>query len=149
MTGPVVVAYDGSPDADRAVRTVAEVFQGRPVVIATAWVKVTRLGPSEIWTTASDPETDAAGAKRADETAERGVQLARDCGVADASKRVESEGGRLWQSILDVADDVEASAIIVGATGHSAIAEKMLGSVSRAIAQHAERPVLIVPRQGS
>jgi len=149
MNGPLVLAYDGSADADRAVRAAADLFPGKPLIVVTAWVRVTRLGPSEIWTSASDPETDAAGEAHADEIAERGVQLAHECGVTEVSKRVDSEGGRVWKTVLAVADDVEASVIIIGARGHSAFAEKLLGSVSHAVVQHAERPVLLVPHNVS
>ena len=44
-----------------------------------------------------------------------------------------------------MADRHDASLIVLGARGLSAFKSMLLGSVSHSVAQHAHRPVLIVP----
>ena len=48
-------------------------------------------------------------------------------------------------TILAEADDVGASAIVLGSRGLTGMKSLPLGSVSHAVLQHAERPVIIVP----
>ena len=52
-------------------------------------------------------------------------------------------------SVAAVTGLQKSDLIIIGARGHSAFAEKLLGSVSHAVVQHAERPVLLVPHNVS
>ena len=54
-----------------------------------------------------------------------------------------------WQGILEVADDVDASVIVVGSRGLKGVKELIEHSMSRALAAHASRPVLVIPPAGS
>lgn len=47
--------------------------------------------------------------------------------------------------ILAVADEVDASLIVMGARGTPSLAEMFLGSVSHQVVRRARRPVLVVP----
>jgi nucleotide-binding universal stress UspA family protein len=51
----------------------------------------------------------------------------------------------LWEGIVDVADDIDAAVIVIGSRGLKGIREQFEGSVSHEVAEHAGRPVLIVP----
>jgi nucleotide-binding universal stress UspA family protein len=53
--------------------------------------------------------------------------------------------GKSWRAICDVAEELDAATIVVGARGLSRLESVLLGSVSSAVAVHAKRPVLIVP----
>ena len=46
---------------------------------------------------------------------------------------------------LSEADDAKANAIVLGTRGLTGLKSLMLGSVSHAVVQHADRPVIIVP----
>jgi nucleotide-binding universal stress UspA family protein len=48
-------------------------------------------------------------------------------------------------TILSQADAVDADAIVLGSRGRGGIGSFLLGSVSAAVVQSADRPVLIVP----
>jgi nucleotide-binding universal stress UspA family protein len=50
-----------------------------------------------------------------------------------------------WMGIIDVADEVDASVIVVGSRGVNRLHEDLEGSTSHDLARHAGRPVLIVP----
>lgn len=75
------------------------------------------------------------------EQVSRGVELARSAGF-EAQGRIAH--GKPWRTICDVADELDAPAIVLGARGLSRIGSALLGSVSTAVATHAGRPVLII-----
>jgi nucleotide-binding universal stress UspA family protein len=52
-----------------------------------------------------------------------------------------------WRSdrAIDVADEIDASVIVIGSQGLKGICERFEGSVSHEVAEHAGRPVSIVP----
>jgi nucleotide-binding universal stress UspA family protein len=74
---------------------------------------------------------------------EDGVARARSVGF-EAHGR--TAPGKPWQVICDIAEEIDASTIVLGARGRSEVQSVLLGSVSAAVATHADRPVLIVPR---
>ena len=81
-----------------------------------------------------------------DETKAR-VTLDAALALLEASA-AETEGavvhGHVVQEILRAADDVRADLLVVGASGHSAIARFLLGTVTERVARHARCPVLVV-----
>ena len=50
-----------------------------------------------------------------------------------------------WQSIVRLADELDAGLIIVGSHGFNGLRPLVLGSVSHQLAHHAHQPVLAVP----
>jgi hypothetical protein len=50
-----------------------------------------------------------------------------------------------WESILEHAAEVQADMIVVGSRGLSPVRSVLAASVSRAVVQHFEHPVLVVP----
>jgi nucleotide-binding universal stress UspA family protein len=76
----------------------------------------------------------------------RGIELATAAGFA-AEGRVER--GKPWRVICDVAGEIDAAVIVLGARGLSRIESMVLGSVSAAVVVHAGRPVLVVPPTAS
>ena len=53
----------------------------------------------------------------------------------------------IWKGIARVADDRDASVIVLGSHGKSGLAGVFLGSVASAVAAHSGRTVLIVHRR--
>jgi len=71
------------------------------------------------------------------------AQLARSSGF-DAEVRT-TLAGPTWQGIVELADELDAPVIVIGSRGLSGVKEIVEGSVSHQVAEHAGRPVLIVP----
>jgi nucleotide-binding universal stress UspA family protein len=144
---PILLCFDGSEDARRAIHDAGRLLAPCPAVVLTVWEAARDL-------TVLDPlgdvvgrlsgiyaELDEVGLQAARDVAERGAQLARDAGF---ESRTRVECGPVWRTIAAVAADEDAAAIVVGARGLSGAAA-VLGSVSSHVSRHAGRPVLVVP----
>ena len=78
----------------------------------------------------------------ASEKAEQGAELAR-AGGFDATARVER--GKPWETICEVAEELDAEPIVIGSRGLGRAQSALLGSVSAAVIAHAKRAVLVGP----
>jgi nucleotide-binding universal stress UspA family protein len=56
---------------------------------------------------------------------------------------------REWRSILDAADEYDASVVVLGSRGEDGSAAPILGGVSNGVVRHCRRPVLIVPAEAA
>jgi nucleotide-binding universal stress UspA family protein len=53
--------------------------------------------------------------------------------------------GRVAQSILRYADEIDADLIVIGSNGHGVMSELLIGSVANKVIHLSKRPVLLVP----
>jgi nucleotide-binding universal stress UspA family protein len=142
--GPILICYDSSDGADRAIDAAAALFgPGRATVLdlgppLTAAESLATLSP--VVPGAAFEELNAADAMT---RAEVGAERARRAGwAADARSGI---GAPTWEGIVDVADELDAKVIVLGSRGLNGAHELFEGSVSHDVAEHAGRPVLIVP----
>jgi nucleotide-binding universal stress UspA family protein len=75
--------------------------------------------------------------------AEAGAARARRAGL-DAEP-LATIAPTTWQGIVDVADDLDVSVIVIASRGRSDLRELARGSLSHDVATHTRQPVLIVP----
>lgn len=52
--------------------------------------------------------------------------------------------GKPWKAIGEVAHELDAATVVLGARGLSRVQSVLLGSVSAAVSAHADRPVFII-----
>ena len=78
--------------------------------------------------------------------AEVGAEHARKAGF-EAKPRADLSAPA-WEGIVAVADEIDAPVIVLGSRGLKGVREVFEGSVSHDVAEHASRPVLIVPPPG-
>jgi nucleotide-binding universal stress UspA family protein len=141
---PILFAFDGSEHARIAIQHAArELRPGRHAVVLTVWQSwgAAMVGGAAL----SLPEDLAVYVE--DETskvAAEGARLARQVGFK--ATPVANRGDPVWQRIVDVADEVSASVIVLGSHGRTGISHVLLGSVAEAAARHTDRNVLIVHR---
>lgn len=152
LLGPVLLAFDGSKDAAAAIEAAGNLLGARDAVVVTAWE------PAATWV-AYDPVTvlaspverlisHAAGLDdslrdTAESTMQRGVELAAAAGFNPEGRVVR---GKPAHVISDVAEEIGANPIVVGARGAGRIESALLGNVSGALVMHTKCPVLVVPR---
>jgi nucleotide-binding universal stress UspA family protein len=163
--GPVLLCYDGSDPARRAIERAGRVVGGGEAIVLTAWES---LGPAILRNLPSGGTTigreargiaedvvedlDASTAEMARATAGEGADLAATAGfdarplarraVARAAERTAVTA---WRTILDVADEEGAELIVLGSRGRSGVKAVVLGGVSYGVVHNSKRPVLIVP----
>jgi nucleotide-binding universal stress UspA family protein len=150
---PVVVAFDGSPESQAAVRAAAELFPDRRLVVASVW----ESGLAMAMASSSDPTgigyapptgemimaVDRAQHDRAAEVADDGVRVAREAGATAEAHPVADEAD-IARTVADLAAELDAGAIVVGSRGRGAVRSRLLGSTSTALLHHASTPVLVV-----
>lgn len=146
---PVLVCYDGSPSATRAIETVATLMQDREVVLVHVWnPPLPYLSDSfsepEGTSAAAHDELDATTHDFAQKRLNEGESAARAAGL-NVTPRLERSDASVAQAILSVASALAAEVIVVGTHGHTPVQSKPLGSVSDDVLRHATLPVLIVP----
>ena len=145
MTEQILICYDGSDDGERAIATAAALLGPRDAVVLTVAPAMTfaesMAATSSVVPGGAFEDLNEADARR---RAEAGAALARRAGLhAEARATIAST---TWQGIVDIADELDAAAIVIGSRGLGGLREFARGpSVSHDVATHARRPVLVVP----
>jgi nucleotide-binding universal stress UspA family protein len=138
-------AYDGSDLARLAIDEAGKQLEsGRDALVACVWqpFEVGFVLPTEMRLNATQ-----AGEVRtaAEETAAVGASLAEAAGFRARSRAV--EGAPTWKALVELAEECDASLIVLGSHGRTGIPDVLLGSVAGAVAARSRRPVLIVHRR--
>jgi nucleotide-binding universal stress UspA family protein len=154
--GPILVGYDGSPRSDHAISEAGVLLSGRPALVVVVYEQGTGFEMIELPTAAMGVppaeidvrtalEVDRAMAERAQRLARHGAELAGAAGFAevDALAVADDVDRSVAETLVTVAGERDAAAIVVGAHGHGRLGE-LLGSVSRDVIRHADRPVVVV-----
>jgi nucleotide-binding universal stress UspA family protein len=149
--GPLLLCYDGSEDAKRAVEAAGTLFAGQRALVLTAWRPAVALRNFSWWAAtaraAGLAEPDQASAEAGGRLAEEGARLASEVGLRAEPVAVVATGP-VSMTIGEVADRHDAEVIVMGSRGLTGLRSMVLGSVSSAVARHADRPTLIIRRPG-
>ena len=151
--GPVVIGYDGSPVADRALEEAAGLLAERPALVVVVW-EAGRAFEAALSPLAFDfavpsidlrtaAELDQAAYAAAERTAQQGAARARSMGLP-AESLVVADDVTVADTLVRVAGEQDAPALVVGAHNHGALSEALLGSTSRDVVRHAPCPVVVV-----
>jgi nucleotide-binding universal stress UspA family protein len=151
----ILLAYDGSADAQEAIDRAAQLMPGAEATVVTVWVPFIYawahsmapgmgLGMAGTYAYAESGNIDAASRDAALVTATEGAERAAAAGLV-ATPRSEGRDGDVANTILGAAAEVDADVIVTGTRGLGGVRSVVLGSVSHALVHHADRPVLVVP----
>jgi nucleotide-binding universal stress UspA family protein len=151
---PVVLAYDGSAEAGAALREAVALFGHRPLIVASVWepglAMVTMMPPAAGEPTMGympDPgevaAIDRAQSGHAGDVAEAGARLARELGATAEALSV-PDSANVAGTLIAIAEERDARAIVVGSRGLGGIKARVLGSTSRKLLHDTHRPVLVV-----
>ncbi|MBT2226321.1 universal stress protein [Nonomuraea sp. NEAU-A123] len=142
----ILVAYDGSADSRAAIEFAAKHLAAEPTLIVTVWepllVQIKRYPLAGAGVVSDSGEEWRI---QAEQYAKEGAELATASGLADVTYRAVADNESIWRTIVDVADEVDASLVVTGSRGLAGVRSVLLGSVSNHVLHHAHRPTLIVP----
>jgi nucleotide-binding universal stress UspA family protein len=142
----VLIAVDGSPAAQAAVRHVVELAASGSMIKAFV---VAAQEPTYLYELVLPPDSEvlerwsAAAGRQGVERAEAPL---REAGIAFESEVVAGDPARV---LLDAAERHHCQLIVMGARGRGPVKGLLLGSVSQAVLQGARLPVTIVHPPGS
>jgi nucleotide-binding universal stress UspA family protein len=152
-TGPIVVAYDGSEHAKRAIAAAGRLMPGRAALVRTVWTSFAGVAaashvaiPAGVGAVGSE-RIDSELSERADATAEAGAELAREAGLDAVGESVRADVN-VSHTLLEATRTEGVAAIVAGSRGRSVIKDVLLGSVSGGLVQRSPVPVLVVPIRG-
>jgi nucleotide-binding universal stress UspA family protein len=152
--GPVLVAYDGSAAARQAVADAAQLMGPCRMIVVTVWeVGLAYATPAAVppdgimMAPMVEPEVardvDRQLQRQADRVSRDGAALAKSLGL-DAEPLAVPDDGDVARTILDVAHERHAAAIVVGSRGLSGLRARLEGSTSKGLLKHAPCPVMVV-----
>jgi nucleotide-binding universal stress UspA family protein len=151
--GPVLIAYDGSAAAHRAVADAAKLMGSCRMLVVTVWEEglayATPVMPPDgmIMEPMVEPgvalDVDRELHRQAERVSRQGADLARSLGV-DAVPLATPTDGSVPRTILHVARERQAAAIVVGSRGLSGLRARLEGSTSKHVLKHASCPVIVV-----
>ncbi len=149
----ILIAYDGSRDAQLAVDYAAELFAGQAATVLTVWEpfveRTSSAGEGAGLTSelVDSDRIDHAYESNAMQRASEGAERARRAGL-NAQPEICARTTTVAAAILAEAKALEVAAIVIGSRGRTGIKSMLLGSVSRQLLHHADRPVILVPPPG-
>ena len=114
---PILICYDGSNGAQRAIETAGELFPGRKAIVLHAWSPVSIIAAaygSAVVLPTYDDDALQDGASR---VAQTGCGLAKEAGLDAQPEIAEITYEGTWHTILDVADQYDAALVVLGARG--------------------------------
>lgn len=144
-----LVCYDDSASARRALEVTAASLRGTPATLLNIWSRPERVAADSFGIKAPEHESsyeslEGFSRRRAEQILDHGRELAEQLGL-EVSTRAEPNHSAIWQTVLDVADELSADVLVCGTHGTTAVSSNLLGSVSNGVVNHARRPVLVVP----
>lgn len=150
---PILIAYDGSDTARRAVREAANLFGAREVLVVAVWepglAYETAMSPAGLEVEPVPVDVERAREveeelhERARRTAQEGAELARSAGLQAKGLAVADEV-HVADAIVDAARKRGVAAIVVGSRGLTGLRARLEGSTSSAVLKHAPCPVVVV-----
>jgi nucleotide-binding universal stress UspA family protein len=147
----MLIAYDGSENAKRAVEYAGRFLSATRAVVLTAWEPMVRQaarlsGLSGVMQPEWLPDEELEDVAYADAryTNAEGVRLAKLAGL-NAEPRTAACTSTIWNAIVDVADELNVDVIVAGTRGATGIRALLHSSVAEAVLKHCHRPILLVP----
>ena len=138
--GVILVGVDNSPNSNIAASWAVVIARARgaPIRAVTAW---TRRTPSDL--DGADDQT----ARATSDAAFTGTESLQGAGLEGIE--VAAVRGPAAEALLETADALDASLLVVGTRGLGPIAGLLLGSVSRRLLFTTDRPLALIPRQST
>ncbi|KUM36437.1 universal stress protein [Arthrobacter sp. EpRS71] len=148
LTPKLLIAYDGSPNAQSAMQTVANLFPGATAVLLYARQPMEGFAAHLEGHPALEElqELDAAALDVSERIAAEGAELARSLGLI-AEPLIASTMATASEIIVNTAEELDVDLIVLGSRGLRGFKATLLGSTSANVLHHATRPTLVIPSE--
>jgi nucleotide-binding universal stress UspA family protein len=148
---PILIAYDGSDTAKRAIRESAELLGPHQALVVTVWDPTAGY---DVGTMTDDTTLALVNTEEAEEfddelkalayrTAKEGEELAKASGF-DAESLAVADEGNVSEAIADLARKRGSAAIVVGSRGRRGFLARLEGSTATGVLKRAPCPVVVV-----
>jgi nucleotide-binding universal stress UspA family protein len=144
--GPVVIAYDGSDLSRVGIDEAGRLLGGGSQALVVCVWQAFDVGFEPVDGEPLDAAQTGEVRTAAERTAAAGASLANAIGFRADSLAIEA--APTWKGIVEVAEEHDASLIVLGSHGRSGLASVLVGSVASAVASHSRRTVLIAHSAG-
>lgn len=146
LAGPILIAYDGSPDARAAIDVAAHLLPGATAVVLYARQPLESVAAHLEGHPALEDlqDLDAATLDTSERIAADGARHAQTVGFK-AAPRVTSTMVTASEAIVEAAEELDAAVIVMGSRGRRGLRAALLGSTSTNVLHHARRPTLVIP----
>lgn len=146
LRSPILVCYDGSADAARAINSAATLFPGRPAIVLYVSSKVNagRLRTTSVEVVREEliEEVRVAARCEASAVAEEGARLARDAGLEARPLMTKAADGTA-EAIVKIASTESAAAVVVGRPSRRGLGAHVTRGVARKVLDHCPVPVIL------
>ncbi|MCJ0902037.1 universal stress protein [Rhodococcus sp. ARC_M6] len=149
--GLMLIAYDGSDNARRAITYAGRFLAANRAILVTAWEPMVRQaarmsGLSGVMQPEWIPDDDVEDIAYTDakSTLAEGVALAEAVGLTVEGRSAECTSA-IWSAIVETADELDVDIIVTGTRGTTGLRSLLQSSVADHVLRHSHRPVLIVP----
>ncbi|MDI9918210.1 universal stress protein [Rhodococcus sp. IEGM 1379] len=149
--GLMLIAYDGSDNARRAITYAGRFLATNRAILVTAWEPMVRQaarmsGLSGVMQPEWIPDDDVEDIAYTDakSTLAEGVALAEAAGLTVEGRSAECTSA-IWSAIVETADELDVDIIVTGTRGTTGLRSLLQSSVADHVLRHSHRPVLIVP----
>jgi nucleotide-binding universal stress UspA family protein len=147
----LLLCYDGSEGARAALEQAARLFPGQHALIACYWqpfAESNKRFAVDILELVQDADRiNEREQQLVEEIAVQGAAAARQLGLEAEAAAIRIDGP-IEEAILAHAEEIDASAIVLGSRSRSRLRSQILGDVANEVAQRATRPVFLVPSAG-
>jgi len=146
---PILLAYDGSVPARRAVEEAARLWPGARAIVVTVWQSAGQVASAGLAALSPQVVADAVGKlddaaeRAAGALAEEGFRHAAAAGLQGTPLVVEA-AGNVWSTLVETAEAQDVAAVVVGSRGRTEMQAFLLGSVTHGLVHHSRRPVVVV-----
>jgi nucleotide-binding universal stress UspA family protein len=153
-SGPVIIGFDGTPVAERAVHEAAGLLAPRRALVVVVWEAGRAFDLAAIPASVLDSpvapldlrtayEVDRSMFEEAQRTAQWGALLATEAGL-EAEGLAVADDVTVADTLVRLAKELDSEAMVVGSHRRGRLSEILLGSTAQEVLRKAPCPVVVV-----
>jgi nucleotide-binding universal stress UspA family protein len=144
----LLLCYDGSERADHAIAVAGRLFPGATANVVHVWEPVehivARYAALAPYLGEQITEADAGAERESSLVAQAGAKHAEEAGLAASAHNV-TLVTTVWEAVIAASAELGADVVVTGTRSLHGVREMAMGTLSHALLQHSDVPVLAIP----